>query len=161
MAGETLAHDTLEHVVAPLGVGHAKRNAVVIAEVELGKIAVKVMLGAMLVHAVHTALEDRERAVNGVGVNGAVGAVHEIHGRVNGGAEFDKLASDLAVHGRFIDRKAGFAGDVVTHDGRNILRADVVDMKPAALAALTATSARTARLCPVPFCMVRPALKPM
>ena len=38
----------------------AKPDAVVIAEIELGKVAVEVPLGAMLVDALHPALEHRE-----------------------------------------------------------------------------------------------------
>ena len=45
----------------------AKRNAVAVAKIELGEIAVQVLLAAMLVDALHPAFEDREEALDGVG----------------------------------------------------------------------------------------------
>ena len=43
--------------------------AVVVAELELGRIAVQVALGAMLIDALHAPLEDAEIALDGVGVD--------------------------------------------------------------------------------------------
>ena len=44
-------------------------DPVVIAEIEFRQIAVKVLLVAMLVDALHAALENREYALDGIGVN--------------------------------------------------------------------------------------------
>ena len=41
------------------------------AEIELGKIAVQMLLAAMLVHTFHPALEDRIEAFDGIGVDDA------------------------------------------------------------------------------------------
>ena len=41
-------------------------DLMVISELDLGKVAVQMLLAAMLVHALHAALEDRERAPNSV-----------------------------------------------------------------------------------------------
>jgi len=43
----------------------AKPGTVSIAEIELGQIAVQVLLAAMLVDALHAAFEDRVIALNG------------------------------------------------------------------------------------------------
>jgi hypothetical protein len=43
--------------------------AVIVAELIFRKVAVKVLLGTVLVDALHAALEDAERALDGVGVN--------------------------------------------------------------------------------------------
>ena len=40
----------------------AKLDAMVVAEIEFGQIAMQMLLVAMLVHATHSALEDREEA---------------------------------------------------------------------------------------------------
>ena len=39
-----------------------KRNAVIVPEIKFREIAVQMLLAAMLVHALHAALEDREVA---------------------------------------------------------------------------------------------------
>jgi hypothetical protein len=45
------------------------RGAVAVTEIELGKVAVKVLLAAPLVHTAHPALHDGKEAFDGVGVN--------------------------------------------------------------------------------------------
>src|SRR5579872_2996351 len=67
LVGETLAHDTTEHLISASGIIHAKRDAVRVAELELCKVAVKVLFRAVLIDAAHTAFEDGERAFDGVG----------------------------------------------------------------------------------------------
>ena len=52
-----------------LGIVHAERDAVVVAEIKLRKIAVQVLLAAVLIDAAHAALEDREIVFNRVGVD--------------------------------------------------------------------------------------------
>ena len=47
----------------------AESRAAVVAEIELGEVAVQVGLAAMLIDAVHAALEDREHVLDGVGVD--------------------------------------------------------------------------------------------
>jgi len=49
---------------------HAKRRARIVSEIELGQVAVQVLLRAMLIEALHAALEQAEIALNGVGVDG-------------------------------------------------------------------------------------------
>ena len=46
-----------------------KRGAAIVAEIELGKVAVQVRFAAMLIDADHAALEDREHVLDRVGVN--------------------------------------------------------------------------------------------
>ena len=52
-------------VVYPIG------NPIVVPELEFGRVAVQVLLGAMLVDALHAPLEDREVALNRVRVDRA------------------------------------------------------------------------------------------
>src|SRR3954471_16617710 len=52
-----------------LAIVHTQRDAVVVAELELGHVAVQVLLVAVLVDALHPALEDREVALDRGGVD--------------------------------------------------------------------------------------------
>ncbi len=54
---------------AALAVVGAEAFAIIVAELELCELAVKVLLGAVLIDTLHAAFEDRERAFNGVRVN--------------------------------------------------------------------------------------------
>ena len=53
-----LADDALKREVDPLNIVHAKRDAISIPEIVIGKVAVQVLLRAMLIDLLHTALED-------------------------------------------------------------------------------------------------------
>ena len=52
-----------------VGIVDAKSGAIVVPEFKLGKVAVKVLLGAVLVDAAHPALDDGEVELDGVAVN--------------------------------------------------------------------------------------------
>jgi hypothetical protein len=67
--GETLANNALERLVRPLHVVHAECDPVVVPEIELGEIAMQMLLAAVLIDAGHPALEDAEQALDGVGVD--------------------------------------------------------------------------------------------
>src|ERR1700680_3973528 len=56
---EALANDTLDRPLSAFDVVNPEPHAVAVAEIELGKISVQVLLFAMLIDALHTALEDR------------------------------------------------------------------------------------------------------
>lgn len=73
---EPLADDALHRFNRTLAIIHAVGFPRVVAELVLRKVAVQVMFGTMLVHATHTPFEDRERAFNRVGVDGAIFRVH-------------------------------------------------------------------------------------
>lgn len=69
MIGEPLADDAGQDLIGAALVVHAQRNTMIVPEIELRKIAMQVLFGAMLISAAHAALEDREVAFDGVGVN--------------------------------------------------------------------------------------------
>ena len=54
--GQALANDAFASFAAR-SIVNAERSAVVVAEIKLRKIAVQMLLGAMLIHAAHAALE--------------------------------------------------------------------------------------------------------
>ena len=67
--GEALASSLSDDLGGALGIFDAQARAVVIAEIELSEIAMQMSFAAMLVHALHAALEDREEAFDGVGMD--------------------------------------------------------------------------------------------
>lgn len=56
--GEALPCSSLDREAGALGIIDPELDAVGIAEIELGEIAVKVLLAAMLIDASHSAFED-------------------------------------------------------------------------------------------------------
>src|SRR5262249_916761 len=74
--GEALSPDALERLVRALNVIHAKLDAVGVAKIEFARVAMKVLVPAMLVRADHPALEDGEEAFNRVRVDIAVFEAH-------------------------------------------------------------------------------------
>ncbi len=73
---EALADDARQGGNGTVGIAAAERGAVVVAELIFRQIAVQVPFGAVLVDALHAALEDREGALHGVRVDRAVVRVH-------------------------------------------------------------------------------------
>jgi hypothetical protein len=65
--GEPLALGALHSNGGSLRIVDAEPKAVGIPKVELGQVAVQVLLAAVLVHAFHAALEDREVYPSGQG----------------------------------------------------------------------------------------------
>src|SRR5690606_10552306 len=62
-------NNALKGEYAPLRVIKAKGDPAVVAELEFGNVAVKVALAKVLVRALHSALENREVALGGIGVD--------------------------------------------------------------------------------------------
>ena len=69
MIGQPLADHAREQPVGTIGIIAAGGDAVGVAEIELGEVAVKVLFGAPLIDAAHPAFEDAEEAFDGVSVN--------------------------------------------------------------------------------------------
>ena len=67
--GEAFAYDTLHGASGTLNIIYAKPNAIGIAEIELGSVAVQMLFAAMLIDAFHAALENRIIVFDGVGVD--------------------------------------------------------------------------------------------
>ena len=67
--GQPLAFDAEQRAFGASSVVNAEFDAIGVAEIELGEIAVKVLFAAMLIDADHAALEDAEIALDGVGVD--------------------------------------------------------------------------------------------
>ena len=110
---QPLTGDAAHHGFHPHPVGEAQLDPMVVAEIELGEVAVEVLLAAVLVDAAHAALEDREHALDGVGVDDApdVLAGRVLHRLVGG-----KLGADLGVEPALIGVQGGLAVDVLGDD---------------------------------------------
>lgn len=65
MIGEPLAFDALHRDLGSINIAVALRNAMIVAEVIFGQVAVQMLFTAMLIDAdaAHPALEDREKAL--------------------------------------------------------------------------------------------------
>src|ERR1700735_668047 len=63
---QSLPGNSLKRAACASIIIHAKRNAVAVAEIKLREITVQMLFGAMLVDALHAALEDRIVALNRV-----------------------------------------------------------------------------------------------
>src|ERR1700681_1766461 len=64
---QALADDSFERALGALHIVHAEPHAVAIPEIEFRQVAVQVLLGAMLIHALHATLEDRIEAFDRIG----------------------------------------------------------------------------------------------
>lgn len=65
--GQPLANHTQQGRVSAHGVVHAKDDSVIIPEIDLGEVAVEVLLCAVLIEAAHSSLENREEAFGVLG----------------------------------------------------------------------------------------------
>lgn len=124
---QALTNDTLQSFNRPGLVIKAVLGARVIAELKFRQIAVQMLFAAMLIYATHAALEDRECAFNGVGVDGAVTVIDVLACAVQGGAMLRELFADLAIHRRFVGHQTGFTGDVGANDGVDFICAILVE----------------------------------
>src|SRR5207248_11749774 len=109
-----------------------------IAEIELRQVAVQVLLGAMLINALHAALEDRIEAFDGIGMNGALALVPDVFLiGVTNGVMTGKFLAYATIQGSLIGHDLGFARDVLTDDRHDIRDGGALNME---------TTSRTARL---------------
>lgn len=105
-------------MASPLCVIDAKSHTVVIPEVELDKVAVEVVLCAVLIDALHAALEDGEVALNSVGVDDAADVLAL---PVGGGLMVNEGWRGLEVHAGLIGVQRRFLGDVLLKDRDDVM----------------------------------------
>ena len=122
--GQPLPDDAAKGFVGPLRVVDAIGDALVVPEVELGKVAVQMLFAAMLIDALHPALEDAEKAFDGVGVErpAPVFAGLMLHHLM-----IRELAPDLGVVAGFVGHQTGFAVHVLKHDRADSLGVELFD----------------------------------
>ena len=83
---EALAFHSLDRGECAINVAVAEGGAVIVPEIKFRKIAVKMFFLAVLIDALHPAFEDRECALNRIGVNIAANifASGMLHGFMRG-----------------------------------------------------------------------------
>lgn len=108
----------------------------VIAEIELRQIAVQMLLGAVLVDALHAALKDGIVSLYGVGADDAIAFVTDVLlVGVFDGLVAGKAAADLGIPRRFVSHQPGLARDVGANDWPQRRNRGAVHMKAAGGAA--------------------------
>src|SRR5262245_33091044 len=104
--GEALADNAFGRDLGAHEIVVTERSARVVAEVVFRQIAVKVLLAAMLVDALHAALEDREITLDRVRGDGAA---HVFLGGVVDRFVASEILVEAAMPTRFIGHDGGFA----------------------------------------------------
>lgn len=122
--GEALASDTLQGGVEAHRIAHAKLRAIAVAEVKFRKIAVQVLLAAMLIDAAHAALEDEEAALDGVREHVAAHLLSS--GVIDDLMAGERLADGLVDFGLISDQ-TGFLGDVRLHNRLDVAADHLVE----------------------------------
>lgn len=106
----------------------------VVPEIELGHVAMQVLLAAMLIDALHAALEDAVEAFNRIGMDGAA---HILACAVANVIMLGEELAEMRVLAGFIGHDMGARGDIRLDDRQQIGRGGAAHMeRPAALAAL-------------------------
>lgn len=66
--GDAFADHTAHSLHGPLRIADIEHGALVVPEIELGKVPLQILRADMMVHAVDAAIQDREIALDGVRV---------------------------------------------------------------------------------------------
>ena len=125
---EALAFRAFDRRKRAVDIATAEPDAVIVAEIKFGKVAVQMLFGAMLIDALHAAFEDRKRAFDSIGVDhiypplGNTPALEEGHisaSTVLHGLMIRKFGPDFRVEAAFVSVQAAFFGDIFLHDCLN------------------------------------------
>jgi hypothetical protein len=136
--GQTSADGAHQRKLCSLHVLDAQCGTIAVTEIELGKIAVQVLLAAMLVNAFHAALEDAVEALNRIRVDRnarlAVRVAVFLPAMVNS-VMLGELTAQLGVTFGLIRHHVAFAIQVGANDRQNVLFLDAIDVERAGRAA--------------------------
>src|SRR5579863_3415040 len=129
-----LSFDATKRSVGARNVVEAKLLALVIAEIELSKVAMQMLFAAMLIDAEHAAFEDAEIPFNGVGAYDGISA-HVVVGiflaaMVNGFVAL-KFLTKLGVLNRLVSHDDVLFRRVLADDRKNILFLGALHMEGA------------------------------
>src|SRR5205823_12408892 len=95
LIGQPLADNALKNAARASFIIATERLSIAVTELKLGEVTVQMLLGAMLIDATHTALEDAERALNGVRCYVAANIFLVV---VMDGGMLGKLTANAAIH---------------------------------------------------------------
>ena len=108
------------------GIVNAKLLAIAVAEIELRQIAMQVRLADVLIDAINAALQDREKALDRVGVNIAA---HILVVAVRDGAVRSKIPADAGKRRRFIGHEMTFARGTLADHFAQVFGLDIRHVK--------------------------------
>jgi hypothetical protein len=124
--GEALADDALNSTFGALYVIYAKPDAIAIAEVELGKVAVQMLFTA--IDASHATFENRVVSFNGIGVDDPA---HVFISRMVDGLMHPKFLAEALIGGEFVSYHEGFFRDVSANNRHQLRIRNTVYMEAA------------------------------
>ena len=107
--GEALSNNAFNCTPGALYVIYAEPNAIAIAEVKFREIAVRMLFLAMLIDALHAALEDRIVTLDDVGVDDAT---HPFVSRMVDGLMHPIFVAKLVVGSQFVAQHESFFRDI-------------------------------------------------
>ena len=119
LIGEPLTYNTSKELVGPFSIVNAPGDALAIAEIKFGQIAVKVAFLAMLIYALHTTFEDGEKAFYGIGMNGGIGKRDILASAMTNAAMLREMLIQKSVLTGIIGHNPGFMGDILFQDRDN------------------------------------------
>src|SRR5579862_4668952 len=119
---QSLAADAFERIGCAFCIFNTARGTVVIAEIEFRQIAVQMITAAMLVRAIHAALEHTKKVLNRVGVPLAA---YVLMLRMVYGLMVSKLFRYLAIQTRVIGHQHRIRRDILLE-----CRLDAVEHRP-------------------------------
>ena len=117
-------NDTTKGTFGAIFIFDDKSRTIAVPEIILCQISVQVIFAAMLIDALHAALEDAEIAFDGVGVDFATPVFTPI---VVNNAMLGKFATKQGVVGGFIGHQASFAIEILTHQWGQGRRLEVIN----------------------------------
>lgn len=126
--GKALSNDPLEELRGADFVVHAKARTVGIAEIEFRRVAMKMLIGDMVVDANDAALQDREVIFDCVRVP-EMGADVFICGMVDATVHHLQALRDSGIDRAVIGHKHGCLIDLLFDDGLECLAIDIGDME--------------------------------
>ena len=132
MIGQTFPGDAFDGFLGARLVVHAKRHALVIAEIELAKVTLKVLRADVVIGADDAAFEDREISLNRIGVSVAANV---LIGAVVDRFVAGELFSDVVVLAAFVRHQRRLAADLSNQDRAQRLAAHLWHMERADLSA--------------------------
>lgn len=132
MAFEPLTHNVFQGFSTASGIGKTKRQPMIITKVELGRLAVQVLLGAVLVNARHAPLEHAVEAFDRVCVDGASAIFASAVSHVLLAGE---VLAKVRVLAGFVRHDRRLLGDVGADDRHQLRSCGAIDMERASGAA--------------------------
>jgi len=137
---QPLADDAFQSDIGACSIIYAEFDAIGISEIKFTKIAMQMLLAAMLIDALHAALKDGEIAFDSVGVDHIWLSVRKCHSvcvadififaMIDGGMPSEVIA-ELIVGRQFIGHHAGFLSDISANNREQCRHSDAFHVEGA------------------------------